>query len=136
MAVVFADTHAIVWFLSASPRLSPNARAAMERAVNERNAILFSAISLVELVYLVEKGRLPAESMNRLTRVLGEKDSPFAVVAVDERVAADLPRIPRDQVPDMPDRIIAASALGAAVPLVTRDKRILSTHVPGLKTIW
>ena len=33
-------------------------------------------------------------------------------------------QIPRDVVPDMPDRIIAATALSNSLPLVTRDLKI------------
>ena len=36
-------------------------------------------------------------------------------------------------VPEMPDWIIAATALALGLPLVTRDLRIRSTSVP---TIW
>ena len=39
----------------------------------------------------------------------------------------------RAQVPDMPDRIIAATALSLGLPLVTRDGRIRDS---GIRTIW
>jgi predicted nucleic acid-binding protein len=42
-------------------------------------------------------------------------------------------RVPRDQVPDLPDRIIAATALHLGVPLVTRDRQITAS---GIATIW
>ena len=41
--------------------------------------------------------------------------------------------VSRDVVPDMPDGIIAATALHLGLPLVTRDQRIQSA---GIKTIW
>jgi PIN domain nuclease of toxin-antitoxin system len=52
---------------------------------------------------------------------------------VDAAVANTLPKIPGDVVPDMPDRIIAATALHLVVPLVTRDSRLQSA---GINTIW
>jgi predicted nucleic acid-binding protein len=36
-------------------------------------------------------------------------------------------------VPEMPDRIIAATAIHLGVPLVTRDRRLQSA---GIQTIW
>jgi len=42
-------------------------------------------------------------------------------------------RMPRDLVPEMPDRIIAATALRLGLPLITRDRRIAAA---GIKTIW
>jgi len=47
--------------------------------------------------------------------------------------ARSLPLVPRDLVPEMPDRIIAATALRLDLPLITRDGRIASA---GIKTIW
>jgi predicted nucleic acid-binding protein len=38
------------------------------------------------------------------------------------------------EVPDMPDRIIAATALNLNLPLVTHDHKILATSV--IQTIW
>jgi predicted nucleic acid-binding protein len=44
-----------------------------------------------------------------------------------------LERIPRDAVPDLPDRVISATALALGLPLVTRDARIREA---GIETIW
>ena len=52
---------------------------------------------------------------------------------LDLGVADSIRGIPRDLVPDMPDRIIAATALHLNLPLVTRDQRIRSA---GIGTIW
>jgi predicted nucleic acid-binding protein len=41
--------------------------------------------------------------------------------------------VPREQVSDLPDRIIAATALRLGVPLVTRDKKIALSIV---ETVW
>lgn len=53
--------------------------------------------------------------------------------ALVARVATALRRIPRSVVPDVPDRIIAATALYLGLPLVTRDRRLQSA---GIQTIW
>jgi predicted nucleic acid-binding protein len=42
-------------------------------------------------------------------------------------------RVPREQVPDMPDRIVAATAIYFGVPVISRDGRIRSSDV---QTIW
>jgi predicted nucleic acid-binding protein len=47
--------------------------------------------------------------------------------------ARGLRDIPRDIVADIPDRIIAATALHLGVPLVTRDRRLQGA---GIQTIW
>jgi len=38
--------------------------------------------------------------------------------------------LPRDLVPEMPDRIIAATALHLGLPLVTRDRRLQAAGIP------
>jgi predicted nucleic acid-binding protein len=52
---------------------------------------------------------------------------------VDEKVADAVHEIPWSAVPEMPDRIIAATAVHLGIPLITRDERIQSA---GINTIW
>ena len=92
-----------------------------------------SAISLVETVYLVERRRLPLTALERLRSALAGPSSGMLIAPVDAGVADALPNIPRDVVPDIPDRIIAATALHLGLPLVTRDRRL---QAAGIQTIW
>src|SRR3954471_909256 len=111
MAAVVADTHAPVWYLANTPCLSSAAAKAFDEASAAGDPILIPAISLVELTYLVEKGRVPAEARQRLVDALADPDGPYELAPLDGRVAAAVESIDRSVVPDMPDRIIAATAL-------------------------
>ena len=42
-------------------------------------------------------------------------------------------QVPRAEVPDMPDRMIAATAVYFNVPVISRDRRIRAAT---LKTVW
>ena len=132
-AAVVADTHALIWYLDAPQNLSPVALAALDGATAAGEAIYLSAISLVEVTYLVEKGRLPGATQVSLDRALGAPGAALAVVPLDRAVARALASISRTDVPDMPDRIIAVTALHLNVPLVTRDLKIQASSVV---TIW
>src|SRR5260370_42491961 len=77
MAVVVADTHVAVWYLSNSPRFSSAAAKALDDASAAGDAILIPSISLVELTYLVEKCRVPAEARKRLADALADPDGPY-----------------------------------------------------------
>jgi predicted nucleic acid-binding protein len=44
-----------------------------------------------------------------------------------------MPRALRSEIPDMPDRIIAATAIHLGVPVLSRDGRIRASSV---RTIW
>jgi PIN domain nuclease of toxin-antitoxin system len=133
MAAVVADTHAAVWYLLNSKSLSATAQRAMDEAVAAGDPVYIPSISLVEVVYLVEKGKLPAVVLDRLTSALSEPDSGFVIAPLNLSVALTIMQISRDTVPDMPDRIIAATALDLGIHLVTRDAEILKT---GIETIW
>jgi PIN domain nuclease of toxin-antitoxin system len=133
MAALVVDTHAAVWYLLNARSLSANAQKAMDDAAKAGDPVYLPSISLVEVVYLVEKGKLPAVVLERLTAALSEPDPAFLIASLDLPVVLALPRISRDVVPDMPDRIIAATALHLGLPLVTRDSEISRT---GIATLW
>jgi PIN domain nuclease of toxin-antitoxin system len=133
MPAVVADTHAAVWYLLNAKSLSFNAQRAMDEAVAAGDAVYVSSISLVEVVYLVEKGKLPTVVLDRLTNALSQPDSGFVIAPLNLSVALAVLQISRETVPDMPDRIIAATALDLGLRLVTRDSKISKT---GVETVW
>jgi PIN domain nuclease of toxin-antitoxin system len=82
MALVL-DTHAVVWYLSGSKQLSPTARTVIASAERNAENIFVSAISLVEVIYLVEKGRLPALALQRLQEALRDPTGSMVVAPLD-----------------------------------------------------
>jgi predicted nucleic acid-binding protein len=76
MPAVVVDTHTIVWYLSADPRLSANAADALDSATAAGERIHVPSICLVELTYLVEKGRLPVAARERLIHALDDPAVP------------------------------------------------------------
>jgi PIN domain nuclease of toxin-antitoxin system len=133
MRDLVVDTHAMLWYLGDSPKLSKKARERMDDAIESGGRLVVSAITMVELVYLVEKNRLPRDAWDSLKRALDQGHSALDVAPIDEVIADALRRVPREEVPDMPDRIIAATAMNLGVPLVTRDAKIVASCV---ETVW
>ncbi len=133
MSGLVIDTHIIVWYLVHPGNLSRLAREAILQTESSGDPIFISAITLVEMQYLVEKGRLAQGVLQGTTDALDDAVSPLVLHPLDRGVAQTLALIARDDVPDMPDRIIAATALHLGLPLVTRDHRIRASSIT---TIW
>jgi len=127
------DTHAAIWYVFIRTRLSGDALTFIRRSVDKGKPVYVSAISIVETIYLFERGRVPLEAIQRLEAALKEPTSGLIVAPVDEEVAQAVQRIGWSTAPDMPDRIIAATALHLDIPLITRDQRLQSA---GIRTIW
>ena len=127
------DTHAAIWYLLDTKNLSGTVFSLIDSAAASGVPTYISAVSLVEVVYLVERGRIAADAFERFIRELGQESPAFKVFPLDYNVAGALRSISREVVPDMPDRIIAATALHLGLPLVTRDRRL---QAAGIQTIW
>jgi PIN domain nuclease of toxin-antitoxin system len=134
MPALAVDTHAAIWYLNNGARLSATARAAMRAATASNQPLFLSAISIVEVCYLVDKGKLPLVALQRLTQsVAPGQYAALELVPLSLDIAQAVQQIPRAAVPDMPDRIIAATALHLGVPLVSRDRKIQASPI---LTIW
>ena len=133
MAIV-ADTHAIIWYLVEPERLSQVALDALEGAIAAGSPVYISAISLIEICYLIEKRRITSDLLQRILAVLNEPDPSLIIVPIDLAISIAVQNIDRDTVPDMRDRIIAATALHLNLPLVTRDQKIQASR--SIITIW
>lgn len=128
-----ADTHTVIWYLYDDPRLSHRARSAIEEVAGAGDHIGVSAITLAEILYLSEKGRVHPEALGRVLSALDEPGVVPQDLPLDRAVVAVMPSVDRSQVPDLPDRIIAATARLYEVPLISRDRQV---RLSGVETIW
>lgn len=133
MSAVVADTHALVWYMVDNGHMSGPALLALDAATAGGYPIYVPTICLVEMRYLVEKGRLPAALLERIDAALDEVSAAAVAVPLDRAVVAALGTVPRSAVPEMADRIIAATAKVLGLPLVTKDVRLREAEVD---TIW
>jgi PIN domain nuclease of toxin-antitoxin system len=133
MIVAIADTHATIWYLFSDPRLGRAASIFIDQTIANGDHIGVSAISLAEMVYLIEKGRIPASVLDDLHAAATDPQAVLKYIPVDENIAMKMADISRKDVPDLPDRVIAATGLFYAVPVLSRDGQIRSSTV---RSIW
>lgn len=132
MSDLVIDTHIAIWSLTEPQTLSAAAKSALVAA--ETNGVVYiSAVTLIELIYLTEKGKVLPDALNLLRTALSDPTTAFQLIEIDRAVADAVGQIPRSIVPDMPDRISAATALHLNLPLITADHKI---HAAGIQTIW
>jgi PIN domain nuclease of toxin-antitoxin system len=117
--MIVLDTHVFVWLALQSVKLSTDARAAIERA----SGLSIAAISLCEAAWLMARGGLRqpgaiAQALDRLVMRTGVVVHPLtpSVAGLAATLAPPFP-------PDSAERLIAATALVHALPLVTRTRR-------------
>ncbi len=128
-----ADTHALIWYLEDSPRLGESAQKIFDACDRGETLIFVPTIVLVEMLYLQEKGRIPSDLVSQFREALHHGESGLALADLTEEVAVALAKVPRTAVPELADRIIAATALQMGLALISRDHKI---QVSGTPTVW
>lgn len=86
-------------------------------------------IKLAKQLSTVDKVRLIQQIAPDIERELTE----LLEVPFTRHIAEALRLVNRSQVPDLSDRIIAATALYLGVPVISRDKKI---QLSSVNTIW
>ncbi len=131
MAGALIDTHVLLWMLDGTlPRRSSTAARYVADAVAEQ-AVHISIGSFLDLRYLVDSEHLPESALEAAEQIVEQQG--FSIVPLDLACHRAMREVPRVQVPDPFDRIIAAAALLTGLPLVT-DARI--QQALGERAIW
>lgn len=132
MSGLVLDTHATIWYLEVSPKLSATVQTAILAALNAGDPVHVSTVTIVELTYLVEKSRFPVAILDQLLVELRRPNPELLVTPFDLATAEVLRTVPTS-IRDMPDRMIVATAVALGLPLATRDQQIQASGIP---IIW
>jgi PIN domain nuclease of toxin-antitoxin system len=128
--VIVLDTATWIWLASDPKRLTTSAR----RAIDEADRVLVSAISVWEVAMLVAKRRIqldrPVEQWVDVALALPG----IQLVPLEPAIAVRSTKLPGEFHPDPADRILVATALENAIPIITPDDRIRS--YPHVQSAW
>jgi len=130
---IVIDSNIVIWYFGEYSRLSTRAETMIDDVV-ESGTVFVASITIVELTYLIEKNRIPPDVLNKLREALDDDSTSFRLVELTRGVADEIQNIDRSIVGDMPDRIIAATALHLGLPLITSDDNI--QKLTNVETIW
>lgn len=123
-AALLLDTHIALWLDNGDDRLLPTTRALIDGCWRGGGTILLSAVTAWEIALLVDTGRIdldvPVEAW--VERFLGRPG--IEAVPLGHRAASQSYRLHHLEYRDPADRLLIATAIELACPLVTYDERI------------
>ena len=125
-----ADTHALLWWFTDSPKISPTVSKIFERCERGEIIIYIPSIVLAEALSVFEKKRIDFD-FKKLFRMLQEAEN-FIVTPLDLPILQKM--IDVKEVTELHDKIIVSTAKFLKVPLLTKDK--ILHNISSIKTIW
>jgi PIN domain nuclease of toxin-antitoxin system len=129
--MILLDTHIIVWLAFEPDKLSKRATEAI-RAARLEGGLAIAGITLLELAWLAEKGRVETTlSVESFVRLCASK---MTVLPITPEIAARAVSFSDSYPKDPQDRLIGATALVEGIQLVTHDKLIKKSRV--VPVIW
>ena len=121
------DTQCLLWYVTQDRRLPKIARTAFEQAKEGVAQILVPSIVLVEVVFLAERQRVPRPILAQLMALSDMPSAGICVIPLDLTVARAVADFGPSAVPELADRIIAATARAFKLPLLTTDPAIAAS---------
>lgn len=125
-----ADTHALLWWFTDSPRISLKASAIFEQCEKGESIIFIPSIVIAEALSIFDKKRLSFDFKNLFKKIKASEN--FVLIALDYPILEKM--VALKEIPELHDKIIVSTAKYLKVPIVTKDK--ILQDLPSIKTIW
>jgi PIN domain nuclease of toxin-antitoxin system len=121
------DTQCLLWYVTQDRRLPKIARTAFEQAKEGVAQVLVPSIVLVEVVFLADRQRVPRPILAQLMALSDMPSAGVCVIPLDLAVVRAVSDFGPAAVPELADRIIAATARALNLPLLTTDPAIAAS---------
>jgi PIN domain nuclease of toxin-antitoxin system len=132
MIAPLLDTHIWIWYVADPSKLLRAEVEALD-ALESNNRPYISGFSLWEVATLAGRGRLELEQPFGEWLLLAAKPGIVRILSFTVEIAIELARLPDGLHRDPADRAIVAAARTHRLPVMTRDRKILSS---GLVETW
>ncbi len=123
------DTNAIVRHFAQISKLGKKAKEIISRAEKDQHQLFVSIISLMEIMYLSEKKRIPL-TLDEIINDLNKKEC-YSIVEFDVEI---LKKAASFHFYELHDRLILATAMVLGMPVISSDKKFDS--VEDIEVIW
>ena len=124
-----ADTVAIIRHFANVGKIGKAARSILLDADNGKNKILISIISMVEILYLSERNRIPLNLEEMRSKLLHLDN--YEIVDLDLEIVETARNV---KGLELHDRLIVSTALSLNAPILTSDKIISASG--DIDVIW
>lgn len=124
-----ADTVAVIRHFAGVGKIGKSAKLILQDADNGKNTILISIISMVEILYLSERNKIPLD-FKEMKKNLVQLDN-YKVVDLDIDIVEKAKNV---QGFELHDRLIVSTALYFNVPILTSDQVITDSSI--IEVIW
>jgi PIN domain nuclease of toxin-antitoxin system len=131
--VIVLDTHALLWWLMQSPKLSARAKSEIRRG-KRPGSLVVSAISIFEIATVARRGRLQLETTLDQWLDLAKSLPELRIEPVSEAIARLAGTLLETFPGDPADRIIIATAIELKAKVLTANSRLRQSR--RVETIW
>src|SRR5713101_1958143 len=118
------DTHVLIWYFTGSKRLKPALREKIDETRARNGRLLVPTIVLAEALDIAEKGRVQFD-FAEMYRVIREEQE-FEVVSLSPEIFNTVIQV--QNIPELHDRIIVATARFYGAGILTKDRVILESE--------
>ena len=125
-----ADTHALLWWFTDSPRISSKASVIFEKCEKGEGVIFIPSIVIAEALSIFDKKRVSFDFRNLFKEIKASEN--FVLIALDYPILERM--VALKEVPELHDKIIVSTAKYLKLPIITKDK--ILQELPSVQTIW
>lgn len=125
-----ADTHALLWWFTDSPKLGPKAFEIFEKCEKGEAIIFIPSIVIAEALSIFDKKRITFDFAN-LFKTIKMSDN-FVLIALDFPILEEMVKL--KEISELHDKIIVSTAKYLGLPIITKDGIIAA--LPSIETIW
>ena len=125
-----ADTHALLWWFTDSPKISLKASELLEKCEAGENIIFIPSIVIAESLSIFDKKRITFNFKNLFKKINDSEN--FVLIALDYPILEKM--VTLKEIPELHDKIIVSTAKYLKAPIITKDKVL--QKLPKVKTIW